>query len=40
MKHKGPSDMHFRVLDEQLLGVHKRRNDVIKKIDYFDGEVQ
>ncbi|MEL1246510.1 hypothetical protein [Flavobacterium helocola] len=39
-KHKGPSDMYFRVLDNQLSGVHKRRNDVIKKIDYFDGQIQ
>ncbi len=39
-KFKGDSDNYFRVLDNQLLGTHKRRNDIIKKIDYFDGQVQ
>lgn len=39
-KYKGNSDSYFRVVDNQLFGTHKRRNDVIKKIDYFDGEVQ
>ena len=39
-KFKGNSDSHFRIINDQLIGTHKRRNDVIKKIDYFDGEVQ
>jgi hypothetical protein len=34
------SDIHYRIFDNQLFGVHKRRNDVTKKIDYYDGEVQ
>lgn len=39
-KYKGNSESYFRVVDNQLFGTHKRRNDIIKKIDYFDGEVQ
>lgn len=39
-KHTGDSNNYFRVLDNQLVATHKRRNDVVIKIDYFDGQVQ
>lgn len=39
IKHKGDSENYFRVEDNQLRGIHKRREDVIKKVDYYDGDV-
>jgi hypothetical protein len=38
-KHIRQADVYINVDDNKLFGVHKRRSDVIKKVDYFDNDI-
>lgn len=40
IKYNREAPVYFKAEDNQLYGTHKVRNDVTKKIDYFDGEIQ
>lgn len=38
-KHKGDAETYFRFEDNKCRGVHKRREDVIKQVDFFNYDV-
>lgn len=38
-KYKGDADSYFRFEDNKFRGVHKRRTDIIKQVDFFNYDV-